>query len=249
MRLQDQIAIVTGAADGLGKAIALRLAEEGAKLVLLDIAVEKLHQVAAQIPGALAVSGDVTDEAVVESMFARIDAVHDRIDVLVNNVGGSRDTKLWDMTAEAWDATIRLNLRSTFLCTRAATRRMMPRKSGRIVCLSSGAREGTPWIAYDKGGLAYATAKAGIHGFIRDAAMELAQYGIRVNAVAPGPIETDNTREMFKVLEREIEHTPTRMTPMRRLGQPREVADAVLFLACEESSYITGVTLNVAGGR
>ena len=117
------------------------------------------------------------------------------------------------------------------------------------MCLSSGAREGTPWTAYYQGGAAYSAAKAGIHGFIRDVALELAEYGIRVNAVAPGPIDTERAGAMLRKLNETVEYSPNHMTPMRRLGQPTEIADAVLFLASEEASYITGVTLPVTGGR
>jgi NAD(P)-dependent dehydrogenase (short-subunit alcohol dehydrogenase family) len=183
----------------------------------------------------------------VDEAFTRIAATHERIDVLVNNVGGSRNQKLWEMTAEAWDFTIRLNLRSAFLCTRAALRLMMRQGVGAIICMSSGAREGTPWTAHHVGGAAYSAAKAGIHGFIRDAAMELAEYGIRINSVAPGPIETERTARMFEELRETSDHSPHRLVPMRRIGQPREIADAVLCLASQEANYITGKTLSVAG--
>jgi 3-oxoacyl-[acyl-carrier protein] reductase len=153
------------------------------------------------------------------------------------------------MTADNWDFTIRLNLRSAFLCTRAAARLMIRQGSGAIVCMSSGAREGTPWTANHTGGAAYSAAKAGIHGFIRDAAMELAEYGIRINAVAPGPIETERTAKMFEQLRETSDYSPHKLVPMRRIGQPREIADAVLYLASAEASYITGTTLSVAGGR
>src|SRR5207245_2846143 len=136
---------------------------------------------------AFGVVGDVTDEAPAACLVADAVARHGRLDILVNNVGGSRNAKIWEMALEDWDFTIRLNLRGTFLCTRAAVPHMMKQRSGRIVCLSSGAREGTPWTAYYQGGSAYSAAKAGVHGFIRDVALELAEYGINVNAVAPGP--------------------------------------------------------------
>ena len=252
-RMKDKIAVITGAAQGIGCAITERFAEEGATLVLLDLDAERLEQTAAMVRAQnqtpLTIVADVTDEAAVEDAFARIAAAHGRIDVLVNNVGGARNAKLWEMTADAWDFTIRLNLRSAFLCTRAALRTMMRRCSGAIVCMSSGAREGTPWTAYHTGGAAYSAAKAGIHGFIRDAAMELAEHGIRINAVAPGPIETERTIQSFEELRTTSEYSPQRLVPMRRVGQPREIADAVLYLASDEASYITGTTLNVAGGR
>jgi 3-oxoacyl-[acyl-carrier protein] reductase len=251
--MKDKIAVITGAAQGIGSAIALRFAEEGATLVLLDLDAERLEQTAASVRAQghapLTVVADVTDEAAVDDAFARIAAAHGRIDVLVNNVGGARNAKLWEMAADDWDFTIRLNLRSAFLCTRAAARMMMQQRSGAIVCMSSGAREGTPWTAYHIGGAAYSAAKAGIHGFIRDAALELSDYGIRINAVAPGPIETERTAKMFEELRATSDHSPHRLVPMGRVGQPREIADAVLYLASDEASYITGTTLNVAGGR
>jgi 3-oxoacyl-[acyl-carrier protein] reductase len=126
---------------------------------------------------------------------------------------------------------------------------MMRQKSGRIVSISSGAREGTPWTAYYQGGSAYSAAKAGIHGFVRDVALELAEHGINVNAVAPGPIDTERTGPNLKKLNDTVEYSPNRMTPLGRLGLPVEIADAVLFLASPEASYITGHTLPVTGGR
>jgi 3-oxoacyl-[acyl-carrier protein] reductase len=252
-RLQEKLAVVTGAANGLGEAIALRLGAEGARLALFDIDAAGLERVAATLRGqgiqALALPGDVTEEAAVQQGFARIAAECGDIDVLVNNVGGSRNQRIWEMSVEAWDFTIRLNLRSTFLCTRAVLPGMMARKSGAIVCMSSGAKEGTPWSAAHSGAAAYSAAKAGIHGFIRDVAWEVSSYGIRINAVAPGPIETDRTRAVFAEMNATLEHSPNRMVPMARAGQPREIADAVLYLASEEASYVTGVTLDVAGGR
>jgi len=250
-RMKDKVVVVTGAAHGIGAAIARRFAEEGAALALLDIEANPLAQTASQLPGAppLTIAADVTDEVAVGDAFARIVATHKRIDILINNVGGSRNQKLWEMTADNWDFTLRLNLRSAFLCTRAAVQLMMHQRSGAIVCMSSGAREGTPWTAQHSGGAAYSAAKAGIHGFIRDAAMELAEFGVRINAVAPGPIETERTAKLFEELRETSDYSPHKLVPMRRIGQPREIADAVLYLASDEASYITGTTLSVAGGR
>jgi 3-oxoacyl-[acyl-carrier protein] reductase len=126
---------------------------------------------------------------------------------------------------------------------------MMRQRSGSIVCLSSGAREGTPWTAYYQGGSAYSAAKAVVHGFIRDVALELAEYGITVNAVAPGPVETERVRANLHHLNETVDYSPHRMTPLRRLGQPMEVAHAVMYLASDEARYITGHTLAVTGGR
>lgn len=252
-RLQDRLAVITGAANGLGAAIARKFAAEGARLALLDLDVAGLDRVASELKAAgaqvLAIAGDVTEEPVVVSAFDRIAAECGEVDVLVNDVGGARNAKVWEMSVEDWDYTIRLNLRPTFLCTRAVLPSMMARKSGAIVCLSSGSRNGTPWTAAVSGGSAYCAAKAGVHGFVRDVAMEVSHLGVRINAVAPGPIETEKNRPAFARMEQTIELSPNRLVPMKRLGQPSEIADAVLFLASDEASYITGTTLDVAGGR
>ena len=252
-RVQDRVAVVTGAANGLGQAIAERLAGEGARVVLGDIEAAGLARTAATIAEAggeaVTVQGDLTEEAPAARLIGDTIARFGRLDILVNNIGGSRNAKIWEMTVEDWDYVLRLNLRSTFLCTRYAAPHMMDRRSGRIICLSSGAREGTPWTAYYHGGAAYSAAKAGVHGFIRDVALELAGYDITVNAVAPGPIDTERVGPALRQLNETVDFSPNRMTPLGRLGRPAEVADAVLFLASEEASYITGHTLAVTGGR
>jgi NAD(P)-dependent dehydrogenase (short-subunit alcohol dehydrogenase family) len=226
-----KIALVTGAAAGIGRAIALRLAEEGASLVIVDIDAAGLAGTAQQIKAnggtARAITADVTEEAPVKALFASVLAAHGRVDILVNDVGGGQ---------------------SAFLCTREAAAHMRERRSGRIVNLSSGAREGTPWTAYYMGNSAYAAAKAAIHGFTRHAALELAEYGVTVNAVAPGPIETERTGPGFREIEH-LEYGPIRATPLRRIGVPADIANAVLYLASDEANYITGTTLAVAGGR
>jgi NAD(P)-dependent dehydrogenase (short-subunit alcohol dehydrogenase family) len=247
-RLKDKVSVITGAAQGIGAAIAHRFAAEGATLVLLDLDAERLKRTAAEVKAAISIVADVTDEAAVEAAFKRVAEAHGRVDVLVNNAGGARNAKLWDMTVEQWDFTIRLNLRSAFLCTRAAVRLMMPKHSGAVVCMSSGSREGTPWTAHHDGAAAYSAAKAGIHGFIRDAALELGEHGIRINAVAPGPIDTERTADVFEKI-RSSDFAPHKLVPLRRIGKPSEIADAVLYLASDEASYVTGTTLNVAGGR
>jgi NAD(P)-dependent dehydrogenase (short-subunit alcohol dehydrogenase family) len=251
--VRDRVAVVTGAANGLGREIARLLAREGARVVLGDLEAAGLEQTVSAITAAggtaVAVTGDLTEE---ESARRLIDTCVDRfgrVEILVNNVGGSRTAKIWEMRAEDWDFVLRLNLRPTFLCTRAAVPHMMRQRHGRIVCMSSGAREGTPWTAYYQGGSAYSAAKAGVHGFVRDVALELAEHGINVNAVAPGPIDTERVGTGLRRLNETVEYSPNRMTPLRRLGQPLEVAHAVLFLASDEASYVTGHTLAVTGGR
>jgi 3-oxoacyl-[acyl-carrier protein] reductase len=251
--VRDRVAIVTGAASGLGREIAQLLAREGASVVLGDIEAVGLDKTAASITAsggtAVTVAGDLTEEAPAQRLIDACVERFRRVDILVNVVGGSRNAKIWEMRVEDWDFVLRLNLRSTFLCTRAAAPHMMRRKYGRIVCMSSGAREGTPWTAYYQGGSAYSAAKAGVHGFVRDVALELAEHGINVNAVAPGPIDTERFGPGLKRLNETVEYSPNHMTPLRRLGQPFEVAHAVLFLASDEASYVTGHTLAVTGGR
>ena len=201
-RVAGKIALVTGAANGLGRAIALRLAEEGASLVLTDIDAAGLAETERQLKAAasagsntppVVVNADVTEEAPVKALFKKAFDTHGRLDILVNDVGGGTSGRIWEAKLEDWDHIIKLNLRSAFLCTREAAAHMQERRSGCIINLSSGAREGTPWTAYYIGNSAYSAAKAGIHGFTRGVALELAEYGVRVNAVAPGPIETERT--------------------------------------------------------
>ena len=253
-RLEDRVVVVTGAAKGIGKAIALRFAEEGAHLALFDLDAEGLARVAAEIAGIgrepMVIVADATQEGDVIQGIDQVFARHGHIDVLVNNVGGGKSGRIWDLTVDDWDAVMRINLRSMFLFTRAVAKPMVERRSGRIICLSSGARNGTVWNAYHYGASAYSTAKAAVHGFIRDMAIELADYGITVNAIAPGPIDTDLAGPYLRAMDEQgLEFAPSRMTPLRRLGTPREVADAALYLASDESSYVTGITLDVLGGR
>jgi 3-oxoacyl-[acyl-carrier protein] reductase len=252
-RVERRIAVVTGAGQGIGRAVAERLAAEGASVVAGDIDASLLERAVSALQGAgataVGVVGDVTEP---DSARRLVDAAIERfgrIDILVNVVGGNRTARIWEMSEETWDGVLRWNLRSTFLCTRAALPHMMKQRYGKIVCISSGAREGTPWTAYYAGGAAYSAAKAGVHGFIRDVALEVAQYGINVNAVAPGPIDTERTGAELKRMDATVEYSPSKMTPLGRLGLPIEVANAVLFLASDEASYITGHTLPVTGGR
>jgi 3-oxoacyl-[acyl-carrier protein] reductase len=251
--VRDRVAVVTGAANGLGREIAMLLASQGARVALGDLEAAGLEQTAAAITSAggaaVSVAGDLTEEQPAQRLVDAAVQRFGRVDILVNNVGGSRNAKIWEMRAEDWDFVLRLNLRTAFLCTRAAVPHMMRQRYGRIVCMSSGAREGTPWTAYYQGGSAYSAAKAGVHGFVRDVALELAEHGINVNAVAPGPIDTERAGTNLRTLNDTVEYSPNHMTPLRRLGVPAEVAHAVLFLASDEASYITGHTLAVTGGR
>jgi 3-oxoacyl-[acyl-carrier protein] reductase len=249
-RIDGKVAVVSGAGQGIGRAVAERLVAEGARVIGGDIDASILERAVLALGGSfVGVVGDVTEPDSAKRLVETAVERFGRIDILVNVVGGARNARIWEMTEEAWDHTLRWNLRSTFLCTRAALPHMIKQRYGKIVCISSGAREGTPWTAYYAGGSAYSTAKAGVHGFIRDVALEVAQYGINVNAVAPGPIDTERTGENLKQLDKTVEFSPSKMTPLGRLGLPVEVANAVLFLASDEASYITGHTLPVTGGR
>jgi NAD(P)-dependent dehydrogenase (short-subunit alcohol dehydrogenase family) len=252
-RLAGRTALITGAGLGIGKATALRFAEEGARLVLAENDSERLKAVTAELRAlgrdVLPVLTDVTQEADVARLFDQAEQFGP-VSILINNVGGGRSGRIWDLSVEDWDHTMALSLRSMFLCTRAAVPKMIERHYGRIVCLSSGARNGTVWNAFHTGACAYATAKAGVTGFVRDLAIELADYGIAINAVAPGPIDTELAGPYLRDMhEKGLEYSPLRMVPMHRLGTPKEVADAILYLASDEASYITGTVLDVAGGR
>ncbi len=253
-RLHARVALITGAGMGIGRAVALRFAEEGALLALIDRDAEALHATAEAARGlgarVIAVVADATEAAAADGLASSALDAFGRIDLLVNNVGGGKPGRIWELSVDDWDEVMRLNLRSTFLFTRAVVPHMIERRSGRIVCLSSGARNGTIWNSYYAGASAYSTAKAGIHGFVRDMAIELAEHQVTINAVAPGPIDTELAGPYLRRMdEAGLPYAPSLMTPLGRLGTPREVADAVLFLASDESSYITGITLDVLGGR
>jgi 3-oxoacyl-[acyl-carrier protein] reductase len=252
-RVQDRVAVVTGAGNGIGQAIALRLAEEGALVVGGDVDGTALDQTVDAIMSsggtALGVVGDLTQAGPAKALIDAAVERFGRLEILVNNVGGGRPGRIWELPEETWDGVLTLNLRAMFLCTRAASPVMMRRRYGKIVSISSGAREGTPWSAYYEGAAPYSTAKAGVHGFTRDVALELAEYGVNVNAVAPGPVETERIGPNLRRMNETLEYSPNKMTPLRRLAQPIEIAHAVLFLASDEAAYITGHTLPVTGGR
>lgn len=242
-RLQGQVAIVTGASRGIGRATAMALATEGATVVVnYASSSQAADAVVAEISGmggqALALQADVAQAEQVEAMFSTVMEKYGRVDVLVNNAGIARDTLLLRMKLEDWQAVIDLNLTGVFLCTRAASKIMLKQRSGRIVNITSVVGEmGNPGQAN------YSAAKAGVIGFTKTVAKELASRGITVNAVAPGFIATDMTADL-KVGEEIL-----KLIPLGRYGQPEEVAGLVQFLAADAAAaYMTGQVLNIDGG-
>ena len=243
MKLAGKVALVTGAAQGIGRAIALLLARNGADIVVSDINLEKAEETAKEIraigPKATAVKVDVSNLSDVERMVEDIIEKLAKIDILVNNAGITRDKLILRMTEEDWDAVLGVNLKGTFNCTKTVIRHMAKQRSGKIVNIASVVGE-----MGNAGQANYSASKAGVIGLTKTIAREYAQRGINVNAIAPGYIETPMTDALPEKAKEELK----RLIPMDRLGKPEDVAEAVLFLVCEESSYITGQVLNVNGG-
>ncbi len=234
---------MTGAAQGIGRAIALLLARNGADIVVSDINLEKAEETAKEIsaigPKAMAVKVDVGNLSDVERMVEGILEKLAKIDILVNNAGITRDKLILRMTEEDWDAVLGVNLKGTFNCTKAVLRHMAKQRSGKIVNIASVVGE-----MGNAGQANYSASKAGVIGLTKTIAREYAQRGINVNAIAPGYIETPMTDALPEKAKEELK----KLIPMERLGKPEDVAEAVLFLVSEESSYVTGQVLNVNGG-
>ncbi|QLE57025.1 3-oxoacyl-[acyl-carrier-protein] reductase [Nostoc sp. TCL26-01] len=240
--LQNQVAIVTGASRGIGRAIALQLAAQGAKVVVnYASSSTAADQVVAEITGAggeaNALQADVSQADQVDALINTVMEKFQRVDILVNNAGITRDTLLLRMKTEDWQAVIDLNLTGVFLCTRAASKIMLKQRSGRIINITSVAGQmGNPGQAN------YSAAKAGVIGFTKTVAKELASRGITVNAVAPGFIATDMTSNLKA-------DDILKYIPLGRYGQPEEIAGMVRFLASDPAAaYITGQVFNVDGG-
>lgn len=236
-----KVAVVTGAAQGIGLEIARVLHENGAKVLVADIDAAAAEAAAASIGAdVLAARTDVCDEAEVEATVARAVEKFGRLDIMVNNAGITRDASLKKMTVDNFDAVITVHLRGTWLGVRAASAAMREQKSGSIINISSlSGKSGNP------GQTNYSAAKAGIVGLTKASAKELAHHNVRVNAVQPGLIRTAMTEAMPADVFAEREAA----IPMKRAGEPREVANTVLFLASDLSSYTTGGVLEVGGGR
>jgi 3-oxoacyl-[acyl-carrier protein] reductase len=248
-RFQGRYALVTGAAQGIGAAIARRLAAEGAAVALVDLTAERCGPVMEEIKQAggtaVAVECDVSDAGRVDAMVDAVAGEFGRIDVLVNNAGLTRDNLLFKMSEDDWDRVLDVNLKSVFLVSRAVQKHMVAERSGAIVNLSSRSALG------NRGQSNYAAAKAGIQGLTATMAIELGPFGIRVNAVAPGYIDTPMTAATavrVGVTPEEHQALAAGNTPLRRVGRPEEVASVVAFFASDDASYVSGQTLYVNGG-
>jgi len=243
MELKGKVALVTGGAQGIGKAVALMLARHGADVVVADVNLEKAAETAKEVEatgrGAMAVNVDVTRLSDVENMVESAIGRFGRIDILINNAGIARDKLILRMTEEDWDAVLDVNLKGTFNCTKAVIKHMSKQRSGKIVNIASVVGE-----MGNAGQANYSASKAGVIGLTKTIAREFAQRGINVNAIAPGYIQTP----MTDVLPDKAKEELKRMIPMERLGQPEDVAYAVLFLVSDASNYVTGQVLNVNGG-
>jgi 3-oxoacyl-[acyl-carrier protein] reductase len=238
-RLEGKIAIVTGAARGIGRGIALAFAEEGASVVVADRDGSGAEEVAAEARG-LAVRVDVTSEQEVRRMAEQALTAYGRIDVLVNNAGIATSAAVVDMSLAQWEETLRVDLTGVFLCSRAVLPAMIAQVSGRIVSVGSqlGLR-GAPALAH------YSAAKGGVHGFTKALAREVARHGITVNAIAPGPIDTD----ILKDIDEETMAGILAEIPLARLGRVEEIAPVAVLLASDEGAYFTGSVVNVSGGH
>jgi 3-oxoacyl-[acyl-carrier protein] reductase len=249
MRLKDRVALITGGAAGIGQATALRFAEEGARVVICDVSEEAGRQTAAMLgPDAAFYKVDVTDRRAVQEWVDDVAARYGRIDILVNNAGILRDAQLvkykdgqvvGQMSEEDFDRVVAVNLKGVFNCTQAVVPYMIRQGGGVILNASS-----VVGLDGNFGQTNYVATKAGVIGMTKVWARELGRYGIRVNAVAPGFILTDMVRQMP---EKILEQMRGRI-PLGRLGDPRDVANAYLFLASDEAAYITGAVLRVDGG-
>lgn len=241
--LDQQIAVVTGAGRGIGRAIALKFADEGADVVCLSRTVENSQKVADEVKAkgrrAWAVAVDVADPAGVNAAVEQILKEPGRVDILVNNAGVTRDNLLMRMSEEEWDTVLNTNLRGAFILTKAFSRSFLKQRSGRVINLAS-----VVGLMGNAGQANYAASKAGLIGFTKSVAREFASRGITVNAIAPGFVETD----MTAVLKAEIKIELLKRIPLGALGSVDDIAGAALYLASPAARYVTGQVLTVDGG-
>lgn len=243
MMLQDKVAIVTGGGQGIGKSISLRLAQEGAHIAVCDIKQDIADATTAEIR-KLGVKSqpyicNVADAKQAEETVNKVIDNFGRVDILVNNAGVTRDTLLMRMKEEDWDLVLNVNLKGTYNFTKSVVRPMMKQQSGKIVSIAS-----IIGLIGNAGQCNYAASKAGVIGFTKSIAKEVASRNINVNAVAPGFIAT----HMTEVLPEDVKKKMLEAIPMGRFGTPEDVADVVLFLASDLSRYVTGVVVNISGG-
>ncbi len=243
MKLEGKVALVTGGAQGIGRAIALALVREGAKVAISDVnlarAQETGREIEAQGREALAVGGNVANAQEAEAMVQKTAEKFGRVDILVNNAGITRDQVLLRMKEEDWDSVLSVNLKGIFNCTKAALRPLLKQKGGKIINIASVTGQ-----MGNAGQANYAASKAGVIGFTKSIAREYASRNIQVNAVAPGFIDT----AMTQAIPQKGREFLIQQIPMGRLGTPEDVAEAVIFLASPAADYITGQVLAVNGG-
>jgi 3-oxoacyl-[acyl-carrier protein] reductase len=242
--LDNKVAIITGAARGIGNAIALALADAGADIVITDIKIPEgiqntIDKVQTKGRKCAVYQSDVTDATSVKNVVEKVVAEFGRIDILVNNAGITRDGLLLRMSEEDWDMVINVNLRGTFNMTKATIRQMMSQRSGKIINIAS-----VVGITGNAGQANYSASKAGVIGFTKSMAKELASRNIQVNAIAPGYIETDMTSKLTETQRKAI----TDFIPLKRTGKPEEVAELAVFFASSGSDYMTGQVICVDGG-
>jgi len=241
--LNNQVAMVTGAARGLGQAIAVKLAEAGADIALCDLNAEWLEETAGKVRAlgrrAECYGVNVAESDSVTAGVKAIEKDFGRIDVLVNNAGITKDGLLMRMSEEDWDAVLNVNLKGVFLCTKAVMRGMMKQRSGTIVNIAS-----VIGLMGNAGQANYAASKGGVISFSKTVAKELASRNVRCNAVAPGFIRT----AMTDALDEEVQNKMKELIPLARFGEPEDVANVVLFLASDASAYVTGQVLSTCGG-
>lgn len=248
-RLDGRAALVTGASRGIGRATAERFAREGARVCLMDIDGDTLEEVVDELDSdgldVFASVGDVSDADDVERTVEETVDRFDRLDILVNNAGVIRDNLIHKMTLDDWNTVMQVHLQGTFLCTRTAQKHMVEQEYGRILNVSSTSALG------NRGQANYSTAKAGIQGFTRTLAIELGRFGVTVNAVAPGFVETDMTRqtaERIGIPFDDFVERAAEQIPVKRTGKPEDIASVLLFLASEEAGFVSGQILYAAGG-
>jgi 3-oxoacyl-[acyl-carrier protein] reductase len=244
MRFKDKVALVTGGGRGIGAATAALFAAEGARVAVSDLDEAPAHEVASPI-GGLAIACDVSDRGQVEAMVDRTVKELGRLDILITCAGIIRDNLLFKMSDDDWDSVIDTHLKGTFLCAQAAQKPMVEQKYGKMVFLSSTSALG------NRGQANYSAAKAGLQGMARTLAIELGPFNVNVNAVAPGFVETRMTRATAERMGMDYESFKlgaASQIPLRRIGQPEDIASVIAFLCSDESSFVSGQTIYVRGG-